>query len=916
MVEAVIGSLMGKLQELMVNEARSMAAVDADIRSLRDKLMWMQAFLRDAEPRRRVQNDEVIRVWLQQTRSAVFDSEDAIDQYILRVDLSRYPSWTHATIKFFAGFTTQVRVRRDLSYRIKSINTRLDGIIANKDKYKIDGAPDSLVVTWRPSAAISTSTEKMDKIVLPMVARETQRDNLKKRLKAKTDTTRPEVIYVIGKSGVGKTKLVRNIYEEYWTRKHFKKHAWVSFAPNLSISNILNLIIQRLEEGNVTYTRENARENIKEKLRETKYLLVIDGEVSSTEWKQILSDLPDGKAGSKVVQITQTKSEQSPATTQIVLEDLTRDEATKLFLDTLFMEEKGEKYSTLVLKAVREDHEEDIYEITGGLPLAVVLLSGLLRTKEYPGEWKNVFKFLKEKAIQWKRLDSVLSMCFDDLPHDLKSCLLYFAALPVNTLIRARSLVCMWMAEGFLRPRDGKQMEKVGEHYLKELIARRLVNLAPMEYEASGDERVAVQSKVHSFLLNEAQEASFVEVHSGDDIPILSNARRLSLQNHSDKYAALADPLPKLRSILSNFEKEDQLGTTEKEKEKQNQQACPCLHYSRHGTTTDSKSTIRGLLRGSEFLRVINLHGLEIGEELPSDIGNVVHLQYLGITSCSLKHIPPSIGKLIGLQTLDVRDTNVTTLPDEFWKIQNLRHVFGFLVFPRRVGRLEQLQTLESIEPDKVHGWDRKTLEKMSHLQSLYIWKLPERNVNALTAVCKLKYLTVLSIQGKKIISNLFTDAILPRLQEMRVKGLIEPLPNSPTPPKDSGFYLPNLTKLSLMETMVTKEFINNLGKLPFLATLALNHDSYVDQDGHLAFTSGFQSLKELVLHVMLKKIEIGESVFPQLENLEVFYSKHICAVIHGNKHHILHLIKQANVSLCDEKPILVEGPSINKGSY
>ncbi|KAM0864514.1 hypothetical protein ACQ4PT_043857 [Festuca glaucescens] len=266
MAEAVIGSLVGKLQELMVNDARSMAAVDDDIRSLRDKLMWMQAFLRDAEPRRRVQNDEVI------------------------------------------------------------------GCGCN-----------------RPAARSSTPRT-------PLIS-------------TSSGSTSP------GKSGVGKTKLVRNMYEE-----HFKAHAWVSFAPNLSVSNILKLIIQRLEEGNVTYTRENARENIKENLRETKYLLVIDGEVSSTEWKQILSDLPDGKAGSRVVQITQTKSEQSP-TPPIVLEDLTRDEATKLFLDTLFMEEKGEKYSTLVLKAVRKEHEEDIYEITGGLPLAVVLLSGLLRTK-------------------------------------------------------------------------------------------------------------------------------------------------------------------------------------------------------------------------------------------------------------------------------------------------------------------------------------------------------------------------------------------------------------------------------------------------------------------------------------------------------------------------------------------------------
>lgn len=567
-----------------------------------------------------------------------------------------------------------------------------------------------------------------------------------------------------------------------------------------------------------------------------------------------------------------------------------------------------------------------------------MLLSGLLRTKEYPGEWKKVFDYLKTKAIQWKRLDSVLSMCFDDLPHDLKSCFLYFAALPVNTLIRARSLVCMWMAEGFLRPKDGKQMEKVGEQYLKELTSRQLVNLAPMEYEASGDERVAVQTKVHDFLLNEAQEASFVEVHSGDDIPTLSNARRLSLQNHTDKYAALEHQLPKLRSILSNFEKiedgkeEDQLvtvekvqedhlgavekveeyqlgtvekqgdhlGTVGKEEKKQNQQACSCLQFHHSRDMDDSekamKHAIRQLLQGSKFLRVINLHGLEIGDTLPSDIGNVVHLQYLGITSCSLKHIPSSIGKITGLQTLDVRDTKVSTLPDEFWKIEKLRHVFGFLVLPRRVRRLKQLQTLESIEPDdQVRGWDKKTLQNMSHLQSLYIRKLTEGNADALTAVCKLKYLVLLSIQGDSITSNLFTHSLLPRLQEMRLKGEIVP----PTTPQSSNFYLPNLTKLYLKNTKVTKDFINKLGKLPFLATLVLKRDSYVNQDDHLVFTSGFQSLKQLILDVTVKKIEIGESVFPQLDKLEIFVSRDdMCAVIHGNRSTILDLLKENDVPL------------------
>jgi hypothetical protein len=58
------------------------------------------------------------------------------------------------------------------------------------------------------------------------------------------------------------------------------------------------------------------------------------------------------------------------------------------------------------------------------------------------------------------------------------------------------------------------------------------------------------------FCDKEAQEANFVEIHNGDDIPSLTNARRLSLQNYTDKYAALSKSLPKLRSILSSFQEE------------------------------------------------------------------------------------------------------------------------------------------------------------------------------------------------------------------------------------------------------------------------------------------------------------------------------------------------------------------------
>jgi hypothetical protein len=53
-------------------------------------------------------------------------------------------------------------VRHDLSRRIKTINTRLESIVENKGKYKIDdGSDNSSITTWRPSTAISSTTEKL-----------------------------------------------------------------------------------------------------------------------------------------------------------------------------------------------------------------------------------------------------------------------------------------------------------------------------------------------------------------------------------------------------------------------------------------------------------------------------------------------------------------------------------------------------------------------------------------------------------------------------------------------------------------------------------------------------------------------------------------------------------------------------------
>uniref|UniRef100_A0A0D3GRB8 AAA+ ATPase domain-containing protein n=1 Tax=Oryza barthii TaxID=65489 RepID=A0A0D3GRB8_9ORYZ len=851
MAEAIVGPLVGRLQELALGQARALVGVNADIQKLKDKLMWLQAFLREADAKRRAVSDEVTKVWVLQTRDAVFDAEDALDHYYLQLDKSRYPMWICPTAKLVTTFTTQAHIRHKLSRKIKAINSRLEDIIENKHKYKIEEANTKTTGTWKASTSISYTHKKLEYLHesdVPIHVEE--RKKLEKVLLTTPEDLHgkehnPVIISVFGKSGVGKTTLVRKIFKEIGKQKQFDIQAMECFAPYLSATNILQQIVQQLTKDNKNCPRNMVLKMLEEELKEQKYLLVIDGEVSGTELNNILSTLPIGHAGSRIVHITESKPEEPPSNyhhVTIELKTIDKSISKKMFLHHM--------------------------EITGGLPLAIALLSGLMKTKESPGEWQKVFEYLKSK--QSKQIDDMLSICCDDLPHELKCCFLYLAAFPANVTIEARSLVSMWVAEGFLRSKVGKSMEDIGYFYLKELSARNLVSLVQMDDDSNvSNMTVTIQNKVHEFLQFEAHEASFLEVHSGDDIPTLTSARRLSLQNYTDKYAVLANPLPKLRSIFSQFEQEpkEELETMTK-----SIQAYVCCS-PQQGTIASMqkkniKSHIKELLHGSEFLRVINIQGIEIGNRLTRAIGKAVHLQYLGITSCSLENIPSSIGNLTSLQTLDVRETNVRKLPKAFWMIKTLRHVFGFILkLPKQTVNLKQLHTLDSIELEDFEQGLDNTLGEMIHLEGLVIWNISNGNVEALlSALRKLESLKTLNLQGNNITSSVFTTLFLRRLKFMVLDGELD----FSSDQLNNGLALPNLTMLTLRETKVTQEFINKLAKLPSLVTLALCLGSYKDQE-LVFFSNKFRCLKKLKVDVeKLKKVEIKLSMLPKLKKLEI----------------------------------------------
>ncbi|XP_020151322.2 disease resistance protein Pik-2-like [Aegilops tauschii subsp. strangulata] len=232
-----------------------------------------------------------------------------------------------------------------------------------------------------------------------------------------------------------------------------------------------------------------------------------------------------------------------------------------------------------------------VHEITGGYPMAIVLLAGLLRFKEKPLQWNAVLQQLmygnngthqvqRGAVLQQLRsenngtqdaseclpntqitnlsgdtrraMEVVFWASFEDLHNDLRSCYLYFASYPTNSSHPADQLVRMWIGEGFIKARRGKTMEEVGHDYLKELVLRCLVEVEEMKANG-GIQLVRVHKSLMGFLESEARETGFMEMHDIHDVVVPPSVRRLSVQSDNGKRYNItfaSKKFPKLRSFI------------------------------------------------------------------------------------------------------------------------------------------------------------------------------------------------------------------------------------------------------------------------------------------------------------------------------------------------------------------------------
>ncbi|KAM0889136.1 hypothetical protein ACQ4PT_027880 [Festuca glaucescens] len=502
---------------------------------------------------RREGANQYVGLWVRQTCDVAHEVEDVLDEFLRRLDLDTLQRGVPAWRRYLAlatSCTTQVSVRHDLRGRMDGIKNRLKEISDNVDKYKIrklrsatSGASSSAHNTINTVDAWDEVTE--------LVGFETEREALKERL-LEGDTSR-SVISVVGESGIGKSTLAWEVYDSPIIRKEFDVRAWINVPPQIRDDDILYFIYKRVcpETDDHSSVTEKVHEALSLYLVDKRYLVMIDGLVNFTNWNSILQSLPQNKKGSRIMIITRLEDKEAaytnPKIHPLKIGNLKRKDSKRMFqrrvfgVDNQFQEKIfGSRISQS--EQLMDRACEDMLQITHGLPLAIVVLAGLLRTKSI-SEWDKVLKKLKS-SDEPKQVKRILALSFDDLPSRLKSCFLYFAGMPENLIYNARRLVRLWAAEGFLKPKKGNTMEDIGQNYLKELISRGMIHLVKRDLNG-GVWLVAIHDRLHAFAQAKAQEASFLKVHDSADLLAPGSVRRIYLQNYMKSYIPMGTSFPR-----------------------------------------------------------------------------------------------------------------------------------------------------------------------------------------------------------------------------------------------------------------------------------------------------------------------------------------------------------------------------------
>ncbi|GKV14897.1 hypothetical protein SLEP1_g25700 [Rubroshorea leprosula] len=499
------------------------------------------------------------------------------------------------------------------------------------------------------------------------------------------------LISVVGVAGSGKTMLVKAIF-----------------------SNLLmQLGMVRKDES---WSTEELRKRLGLFLAWKRYLIVLDDVYTADAWEKLKYAFPNSSNGSRVILTTRDACvpRNIKAHTRVIqLRLLNDDESWELFV---------EKVPTVVEKPeLMKALKENILRRCGGLPLDIVVLGGLLSTKELEiPVWSKFIKQLEEKdgkgqieeigpseapAMQEEEKVKHGATKEDQEPspnqspsssdttqkEDNRILETQNTSLDLDQSGSSDETLSFLLALGY---KDLNAHLKFCLNYLGlfpkpyKVPFRRLFHLLQAEgllKQETTEESFEEQVKKY---IEDLKKRNMIEVEkklngSPKTICMTSTvydelsprAERAGLFhihfNHYEEYA------PKQFGYIRRLAEHQEI-SYDRLLENSYQLRSYISFRPEIGDLPafGVDKLLKGIVKGGfGLIFILDLEGV-YQPVLSKHLGKFPKLKYLGLRWTFLDSIPDSVGDLLSLETLDVKHTNIITLPGEFWKAKCLQHLY------------------------------------------------------------------------------------------------------------------------------------------------------------------------------------------------------------------------------------------------
>ncbi|KAK4433083.1 putative disease resistance protein [Sesamum alatum] len=581
----------------------------------------------------------------------------------------------------------------DVYQRLHKVTEGINSIVEEVKSAKNSSKGKDLLQHKDSSSASSSSAPTAGRDVV--VGFEDDLTAIKLRLCGQS--SKLQVVPILGMGGIGKTTLARNAYDDQLIMEHFQIRAWVKVSQDYSIQEILSNLLVSIKPSNENRCEELMAENVYKGLKGMRYLIVMDDVWSTKAWDDVKMIFPDDDNGSRIIVTTRlldiaTYAQFSRSSAPHQMHFLDEDQSWDLLQQIVFKQQD--------FPVELENVGRFIARSCGGLPLAIVVIAGLLSTVgRTQASWDNIAENVNQAVTtNYEQFAKILSLSYIHLPQHLRPCFLYMGGFPEDYEIPVWKLIKLWVAEGFIKASGSKSFEEEAEEYLEDLVKRSLVVVT--KRKTSGKIKICgIHDLIRDLSIQKAQEEKFLHRYVGKILhENIKYHHRISIMQFD------------LNSLESMY------GSTTR--------TIICFQCRKSGPFSEHRPFLRNF-RLLKILDVVNSPKIHLFPE----VLELFHLRYLAVDYHT--EILAPISNLQNLQTLIVHQGKrfksyeplTILLPSKIWMIPQLRHLVSFVFsrLPDPIGAkfpLENLQTLSEIRDFRC---TEKILKMIPNLKKLGI---------------------------------------------------------------------------------------------------------------------------------------------------------------------------------------------------